>query len=635
MLFILASWGMWYCAIAGIGKLLLCAAEKFYKKTCSSPAGGLSVFDFFWLGFTFLVAFAGLLQVFYPLDGTVLAICFAAGFAGCFLGTVNQLKKHNVGRYLKSANYLFFSYPDFRPFILIHYIKQKWQGMNLAIARTFDGLFGQGKHLRNFYFIMLSLMIATVSLSCMNSDGTLPFSSDTGSYHLSVVRWINEYATVPGLANLHTRLGYGTASSFFTFAALFDNWIWDGRSSWLVVSFFLLVVLSQILHGLLLSKTVRVKIYSAVCFPYLLLELLLYRPGLYFDSSVFYALVAAGFYIVNMTGGNMKFGEIAEKKYFAFYIVPSIVMFAFTVKPMAVVVLLFCAIVYGTLLLRAIGGDRRHLLKIMIASLAPLLLLSGYLSRNYLTSGWPLFPAPYGGITAQWALPRESVENEYRVIKNWAKAPGAGFVETENESFYEWSSSWLSRNFNAFDGVTFFIPFLLASMMMLRRLTQKKRLDFDAMMFCVFFLSLVFWFFSGPDIRFARGFVWLLLAFSILALYGGSDEGEVFPLFCDFILRHAPKIIVTLVLIEEILLFSVVFPYRKFEFSLWRVGKAVSRPVKPVALNNGQTPPLVVWVPESSGSCGDAPLPCTYYIDDRLSLFVPGNLAQGFYLKHE
>ncbi|MDR2180788.1 MAG: hypothetical protein LBP21_10805 [Synergistaceae bacterium] len=617
MLFIIASWCVWYCAIVGIGKLVLAVAEKFNKKKVNvqvqwdgvrtgrsdltslpeipgrnfcqigaarreceqlqkshpSPTGGLYTFEFFWLGFTFLVAFAGLLQVFYPLNGKVLGVCFLGGVIGCFLGK-----------------------------------KRKWQGIN----------------------IVLFIVVLTVSLPCMSPDGTLPFSYDTGLYHLSVVRWINEYATVPGLANLHTRLGYGMASSFFTFAALFDNWIWDGRSAWMIVSFLLAAVLAQVLYGLLSMKTARVKIYSFVCFLYLLLELLLFRPGLYFDSPVFYVLIVAGFYIVDMTDKKQNFSEIAEGKYFAFYIVPSIMMFAFTIKPMAAVLLLFCLMVYGTIFFKCtLGGDRSHLFRVAITSIVPLLLLLGYLSRNTITSGWPFFPVPYGKITALWSLPRESVENEYRVIKNWAS--GSEFSEAKNKPFCEWSSNWLLHNFNKFDGLTFFLPLLLTSIAVLRYLTQKKRCGLYLTILAALLLSLILWFFSSPDIRFARGFVWLLCAFAILALY----EAEIFPGFYSVFLRHLPKIVTAVTVVGEILLFSIVLPYRNFEFSLWFTGKAVSLPTKPVVLRNGQTPPLVIWVPENSDRCGDAPLPCTPYPDDRLCLFVPGNLAKGFYMQRE
>ena len=42
---------------------------------------------------------------------------------------------------------------------------------------------------------------------------------DTESYHIQMIKWIQEYGSVPGLANLHER--YGFNSSWFTFASFF------------------------------------------------------------------------------------------------------------------------------------------------------------------------------------------------------------------------------------------------------------------------------------------------------------------------------------------------------------------------------------------------------------------------------
>ena len=42
---------------------------------------------------------------------------------------------------------------------------------------------------------------------------------DTESYHIQMVKWLKEYGTVPGLANLHERFGFN--SSWFTSIALF------------------------------------------------------------------------------------------------------------------------------------------------------------------------------------------------------------------------------------------------------------------------------------------------------------------------------------------------------------------------------------------------------------------------------
>ncbi len=43
---------------------------------------------------------------------------------------------------------------------------------------------------------------------------------DTSSYHIQMVKWIQEFGSVPGIANLHLRFGFN--SSWFTSIALFS-----------------------------------------------------------------------------------------------------------------------------------------------------------------------------------------------------------------------------------------------------------------------------------------------------------------------------------------------------------------------------------------------------------------------------
>jgi len=46
---------------------------------------------------------------------------------------------------------------------------------------------------------------------------------DTGLYHLQAIKWIEEYAVVPGLANLHGRFGFNpNIFTFYALTSLFD-----------------------------------------------------------------------------------------------------------------------------------------------------------------------------------------------------------------------------------------------------------------------------------------------------------------------------------------------------------------------------------------------------------------------------
>lgn len=66
--------------------------------------------------------------------------------------------------------------------------------------------------------VLACIAAALVAIIWVASRSMLsPTSYDTGLYYLQSIRWINSYATVPGLGNLHDRLAFN--QSFFSFAA--------------------------------------------------------------------------------------------------------------------------------------------------------------------------------------------------------------------------------------------------------------------------------------------------------------------------------------------------------------------------------------------------------------------------------
>lgn len=72
---------------------------------------------------------------------------------------------------------------------------------------------------------------------------------DTGLYHAQAIRWIEEYGVVPGLANLHSRFGYNSAS--FALSAFFSETWLIGRPMHCVAGFFALLCACKCAAGLM------------------------------------------------------------------------------------------------------------------------------------------------------------------------------------------------------------------------------------------------------------------------------------------------------------------------------------------------------------------------------------------------
>ena len=88
---------------------------------------------------------------------------------------------------------------------------------------------------------------------------------DTGLYHAQAIRWIEEYGVVPGLANLHSRFGYNSAS--FALSAFFSETWLIGRPMHCVAGFFALLCACKCVAGLMAfwkRKKVRISDFLSI-----------------------------------------------------------------------------------------------------------------------------------------------------------------------------------------------------------------------------------------------------------------------------------------------------------------------------------------------------------------------------------
>src|SRR4051812_34732314 len=70
--------------------------------------------------------------------------------------------------------------------------------------------------LKDRLLIVTGVMVLCL-VAILNAGPTM--MDDTESYHIQMIKWIQEYGSVPGIANLHER--YGFNSSWFAFTSFF------------------------------------------------------------------------------------------------------------------------------------------------------------------------------------------------------------------------------------------------------------------------------------------------------------------------------------------------------------------------------------------------------------------------------
>ena len=252
---------------------------------------------------------------------------------------------------------------------------------------------------------------------------------DAGLYHLQAVQWMQQYAIVPGLANLHLRLGFN--NSIHLFYAVLDQGIWAQRAGHLVNGM-LVGMLGLMVTGAMvrICQTQRVRAVDCLTM-FLGIAVVAWGVNPQVCSvaadlgSVVVMLVAAICFVEMFEADT----QTNQRDYLAF----STVLLAAA----AVSIKISCLGLAGLICVLAIGawwwgrnGGTGRIKTAMLLVVCPLLLVGVWLLRNIILTGYPLYPLERWGFPVDWRVPLPTVKWLHEifwnwVVHNWFDAPGA------------------------------------------------------------------------------------------------------------------------------------------------------------------------------------------------------------------
>jgi hypothetical protein len=251
----------------------------------------------------------------------------------------------------------------------------------------------------------IALLIAAVWLA----DRALgPPVGDAGLYHLSYVRWATEHPIVPGLANLHYRLGFNSPSLLWTAAT-------DGLGFGTHVSVSLLVVAST-LRGLIgLGRLSRPKPDVVdVYWAFLLAPLVAHAVTLH-ELRISTPDPDTAMALVTMAAG----GELVENT-----VRPSrAAAFAAAALALLAVCLKLSAAPFAVLLVTVVWMSR-HVSAAAVAATGAALLVP-WVVRNVVQTGYALFPIGIGAFPVEWRLPLDRLTTTSAAIREHFMPPAA------------------------------------------------------------------------------------------------------------------------------------------------------------------------------------------------------------------
>ena len=496
-------------------------------------------------------------------------------------------------------------------------------GMHWRLVRGWLGGVSIGKWLMMAFALALTLAV----FSIQSIWGQVHF--DHGLYHLQMVKWIENYAIIPGLGNLHHRFAFNNSS--FLLVALINSGPFYGYAYYITSSLLCFVVALRALYSLvrLFLKEGQGRlgdVFQALLFPCVLYYIATaYFTGYSPDVAVF-ALQAAlagelisVFSTVDNDPGSLVRVGIR---------IVIIAALSVTVKLSAVVFAATSVLVVLFLLLR-----KRKVLDLKapfvpFSAGAVILLAAGWMLRSVILSGYLLYPSSLISFDVPWKIPKSMVDPIAPTIRHWALYRSSAKPDLP---LFEWARVWSGHIPFEVKAGALAIMVLMVLMAFLKLRQRKRPLEWKGpvVLFGIAVAGLLYWFLSAPDFRFLGAIFWLLAIAPLLIFYQQLLNG--FP-------KLSPRLLSGLMLVGMILWLRPPLVLEMNKQML--VVPPSENAIAAQQVSGGDAPfqittsGLKVYTANdlSKEACWDEPLPCTRLndFDHRLYLLNPRDMQEGF-----
>jgi len=346
---------------------------------------------------------------------------------------------------------------------------------------------------------------------------------DSGLYHIQAIQWSARFAMPAGLANLIPQLGFN--STWFPTTALLEAPFIAEQGYRLINTILSLILFTGALSGIkrVLNSKINVEnIYlSLMVMPLAWLAFwsgYTNSPSTTYSSAVLF-IITIYFLLQGLNRQSLKAAHVGL----------FLALISLTIKLSSAILFLAAGIIFLLVLRTNLKseGNRVHARNLLILSL----LLFGsfgimWCARGYQQTGYLAYPSAITKIgSPDWAIPEAEANQHVRVIKSWARVPKA--PPELVLSSWEWFDPWLKNRWKSAPSQ---FPFFMGGIGLVLCLVgwmggspKKKRLHlFLPGITCVG--SLLLWFWTAPDPRFAYG---PLYALSLLLTSAGMIAMDV------------------------------------------------------------------------------------------------------------
>jgi hypothetical protein len=446
---------------------------------------------------------------------------------------------------------------------------------------------------------------------------------DTGLYGATALRWTLTHHIIPGLVNVHYRLGFN--SSVFLCVAALGQGPWQNLGHHLFAGMLVGGFWAKI--GPHFVRAFRSSPVTATdCFHSILVVPCVYWTtrahlvGTMTDlPTTIVCLVAAAILFQQLDLIGSTNSSSLERSPVRIITALTLLALAITFK-LSILVFSALASLIGLVLLFLSPSLPKARLRFAGGSITMFsLLVIPWIVRSVVLSGYPFFPSPVFGFPVEWKASAFIPTRVSTEIAAWARTP---FIALEQTQGLPWFAQWFHRTILGREA--FQVPLVLGTLGFIVALIFYRRGGLDGSWHWLLVPSvggLLFWFAIAPDPRFGEVAIWTTaatLAVSPIVVF----------------LRFSRSLQSQRVICLAIILASAycIGPHR-----LW------ATVYRPILLSDKLLPlPMasVIQVKTASGltvfwrvdglQCWDARIPCTPFFDKSLRLRRDGDISAGF-----
>lgn len=353
-----------------------------------------------------------------------------------------------------------------------------------------------------------------------------PSHYDEGLYYGTTIKWMEEYGTVKGIANVNTRIGFN--STWMLLNALFSfQYLHLGNFNDLN-GLLLLYVFSYSFGALdrLYRRDYRI---SVIVRALLVIPLAAFHFGASSDFILFNVNFLSSptadipvcvllwlVFVWLLELGERPAHEFDQRV----FIIIIISTFLFIVKPSAAPVLLTCVFFFLYYI------SKKRFAYAGLACVIALLIVAPWIARNIFISGYLVFPfSAVDVINADWKIPIQHAKWHENAVRVFAIDAKYDLDKPFTQTLSQWVPGWFGRLtfiqslmvvFTCASIVIFAFIFIIRSFQKGKAFIVANRYFIFAVI--VALAGAVFWFAKGPDPRLGYGFTGMLVMLLLAAM---------------------------------------------------------------------------------------------------------------------